>query len=263
MARLGTTGWLQKWIATVGVLLILAAWLYSSRRAVSWRSPSLRHEFSLMHATVNYVRYSDDWLRNPSVSLISGWSVDVYYDEFWGMYWMFVYFPSDYETRFANSVAMPLWFPLAPIAAVAAILWYRDRTCFRTAARRWADRLRPKRRKKVTVWVIAAFTLAHVVLGVFALMIEIALYGFLFPFTFGQVHWTGHLSEWWVRCAIWAAPLWAILWAWLFVRLRNRLLVAQAGSRCLECGYDLTGNVSGRCSECGAAVPVGEAVRGR
>jgi len=35
----------------------------------------------------------------------------------------------------------------------------------------------------------------------------------------------------------------------------NRLCEAYPPGRCQTCGYDLTGNVSGRCPECGAPVP--------
>lgn len=37
---------------------------------------------------------------------------------------------------------------------------------------------------------------------------------------------------------------------------RARLKRRRVG-HCAQCGYDLTGNVSGRCSECGEAIPVG------
>ncbi|GMU84542.1 MAG: hypothetical protein AMXMBFR47_44110 [Planctomycetota bacterium] len=57
-----------------------------------------------------------------------------------------------------------------------------------------------------------------------------------------------------------STPLWVPLLvigiptAWLWWRDRRR--VGPGG--CLKCGYDLTGNVSGRCSECGAAACVRE-----
>lgn len=37
-------------------------------------------------------------------------------------------------------------------------------------------------------------------------------------------------------------------------RVLNAYRVILAGSRCAYCGYDLTGNVSGRCPECGTAI---------
>ena len=51
-------------------------------------------------------------------------------------------------------------------------------------------------------------------------------------------------------------PLWlpflavAIPTAWLFLRDRKRI----PPGHCQKCGYDLTGNTSGRCSECGNPV---------
>jgi len=55
-------------------------------------------------------------------------------------------------------------------------------------------------------------------------------------------------------------PLWllvlltAIPTAWLMVRDRRRIRPGH----CLRCGYDLTGNLSGVCSECGAKTPTGK-----
>ena len=45
-------------------------------------------------------------------------------------------------------------------------------------------------------------------------------------------------------CGVPAILLWAVWW-----RTRRR----YAAGRCQACGYNLTGNVSGRCPECGAA----------
>ena len=49
----------------------------------------------------------------------------------------------------------------------------------------------------------------------------------------------------WIPLFVFAIPT-ALLW----YRARRR----YAPGHCQHCGYDLTGNVSGRCSECGAGV---------
>ena len=36
---------------------------------------------------------------------------------------------------------------------------------------------------------------------------------------------------------------------------RRRRQRRKAANRCVDCGYDLTGNVSGRCPECGQVIP--------
>jgi uncharacterized RDD family membrane protein YckC len=43
----------------------------------------------------------------------------------------------------------------------------------------------------------------------------------------------------------------------IWIKHEFKLPFDQRGIRCLACGYDLTGNVSGRCPECGTAVPEG------
>ncbi len=56
------------------------------------------------------------------------------------------------------------------------------------------------------------------------------------------------------------APLWllflivAVLTAALFYRDHRRI----PPGHCQKCGYDLTGNMSGKCPECGAGVLIGE-----
>lgn len=58
----------------------------------------------------------------------------------------------------------------------------------------------------------------------------------------------------WVPCPVFAAyPVWAFVHGPL--RRRRR----RAKGLCVRCGYDLTGNVTGVCPECGTAVP--ESVR--
>ena len=58
-------------------------------------------------------------------------------------------------------------------------------------------------------------------------------------------------SFWFVTLPLWIPfVLVAVPTAFLFYRDRRR----AGPSRCRACGYDLTGNVSGRCPECGAAM---------
>jgi len=56
-----------------------------------------------------------------------------------------------------------------------------------------------------------------------------------------------------------AMPIWSLISVaallpslWLLIRFRNRV---QRGGCCRQCSYDLTGNTSGTCPECGSPVP--------
>jgi hypothetical protein len=62
---------------------------------------------------------------------------------------------------------------------------------------------------------------------------------------------------WWV--AVFASALPASLWLALQARLLLILRHRRLKGMCRRCGYDLTGNTSGECSECGA--PVGSPAR--
>lgn len=53
-------------------------------------------------------------------------------------------------------------------------------------------------------------------------------------------------------------PRWGDRWAGTRVvwdHYRNRFPFEDRGYLCRQCGYDLTGNESGRCPECGTAIP--------
>ena len=56
------------------------------------------------------------------------------------------------------------------------------------------------------------------------------------------------------KCLFFSAPAWGTLGAWLYVRLMNRLCRKLRPECCLTCGYNLTGNVSGVCPECGTPI---------
>jgi hypothetical protein len=54
----------------------------------------------------------------------------------------------------------------------------------------------------------------------------------------------------WVAASIY--PILVLVW------IPRRRIRRRRGHRCVECGYDLTGNVSGACPECGEEVPTHE-----
>ena len=49
----------------------------------------------------------------------------------------------------------------------------------------------------------------------------------------------------------WLAPGFGVLWSYIYVTTYNLGIPAY---HCTECGYNLTGNVSGVCSECGGDI---------
>ncbi|HXE51970.1 MAG TPA: hypothetical protein VN541_03100 [Tepidisphaeraceae bacterium] len=90
---------------------------------------------------------------------------------------------------------------------------------------------------------------------------ELILAGILFLIAAAQITWTGcvflvfhapgpALGNLWYSIG-WGAML---LGEWLYLQGRaKRYLIAR--HRCARCGYDLTGNTSGVCPECGTPVP--------
>ena len=65
-------------------------------------------------------------------------------------------------------------------------------------------------------------------------------------YTFSQLF----VVPWWFLCAVTAAL--PTIWLWRYRRDRRRL--SDGMPHCAKCDYNLTGNVSGICPECGTAV---------
>ena len=69
-------------------------------------------------------------------------------------------------------------------------------------------------------------------------------------------YWSMHLFPLWGLAALFL-PGSAVLGVRVFQRVRSRL--RRMRNQCLRCSYDLTGNVSGICPECGTPVEEGRA----
>lgn len=76
-------------------------------------------------------------------------------------------------------------------------------------------------------------------------------------FVFTPIEWASHEFQWLpaVEQRVLYLPIWLIaLVLWLTnygIAVRRK---PQDGSSCVECGYDLKGNVSGKCPECGTPI---------
>ena len=147
---------------------------------------------------------------------------------------------------------MPVWPAFVVVALPTAILWHRARRNIRATLRRLPLWLTPKRPKKVTFWLVVLFCLLHLLLVITGDALFELMYNFFTEYRQGDPVYP--VVEGLLVLPVWAAPLWAIIWAFAWVGLRNRLFRRWPGSRCLACGYDLTGNVSGCCPECGQPV---------
>jgi hypothetical protein len=226
---------------------IVATFLFTLRRAVIGRSSDSRSEVGLKYGAAFIAWRPPGWrLDEERYPPVAGWSVASYGGT--GAAEV-VWWPIRSDNKHWSGIEVPLWMLLAILVGPTGLLWYRDRRQVRGVFGRARDWLRPHRRQRVTLKLAVLLMFAHVAAAVIVFDTLDSLWLFFWAssyFTVGDA-----VLVWLARCLGLGAPAWGVLWAWLFVRYRNRLLLQQPGVHCVECGYDLTGNVSGRCPECG------------
>jgi hypothetical protein len=241
--------WVLLLLASSIALAVLLALGFSTRRAIEWFSADFRYEVCLLHGGAGF-----DWnpSRAHSPGTPTGWTVASYGKppSLSELYW----WPSAGTDR-TNSrfLIVPLWIPFVVTALPATVLWYLKRRSVRRAFHWLGQRLTPRRPTRVRFWLVAA-----------ALGIHILVLFAMWPLCSGlqQFFWPEqppavflNFVELSFSTLFLGSPLCAVLWAWLWTRWRNRLFRRRARKHCMSCGYDLTGNVSGTCPECGQPVP--------
>jgi hypothetical protein len=162
----------------------------------------------------------------------------------------FEWWVSTGQSKYWRWLSVPLWMPFVAIALPTGILWYRDRRSTRAALRRVRGWMTPARPRKVTFGRVVIFCVLHAGADVLAMMLYIWFCNVCQP----RLGLIDDVLNYGLFYGFWGTPLFGVLWAWLWTRWQNRLFRGKPGHRCLDCGYDLTGNVSGRCPECGERV---------
>jgi hypothetical protein len=237
-----------RWIGVLATVLVLVLLVYSFRRCIYWTSKSCRTQMMLIGGGFEVARAQPDF--DPLDSKYPpepGW-----YIALWEGSGYFAWLPRLNETQRYRSVVVPLWMLVCILAVLTALLWYRDRRNVRARtakARRWLAPKRPVHMRLVT-WL--TFAGLHIVAVAGAAYVETELFKF-FGVNFLRLQWWHNLL--W-RSAFWGFPAFGWVWAQLYLRWRNGLFRDFHPGFCGSCGYDLTGNVTGVCPECGAACSV-------
>ena len=255
MSRPGACLRVLKWFGAVTCIVIFTAWSISTRRAISCQSQDLRYAAYLVHGAIELSARPDNWqLETERYPPQPGWSMAEYALPPSRLIWLI----ERSSNRSWQSVFIPLWMPFAVFLLPTAILWYVDRHSIPRVLARCAEWLRPRFRRRMTLRLVLVCSILHALVVVFSLVALLWVYDILFLFHHDtrEVPMFLRLLGWGSIALIYGTPLWGLLWAWGWVRLRNFLLLRNPSHYCIGCGYDLTGNVSGRCPECGVAVRV-------
>ncbi len=120
-------------------------------------------------------------------------------------------------------------------------------------------RLGQMMRKHITWSMCLAFTVLHSTVGIAVLGLVLVAGRLLagswqVPEPFSPVPTPSLLGEFVFYLVLFVtslAPFFGVMWSYIYV---SRYNLRIPWSYCRTCGYDLTGNESGRCPECGTAI---------
>ena len=240
----------SKWLGTALCLALFLLFAYSTRRAVTWTSTSLERQVMVMAGGVYAGWRPDTWqLEDDPYAPAPGWSVASHFESRW-TWWIRQGTLPKWEW-----IEFPLWLLIALPGLPTMCLWYRDRRATRRAFRWLIDRLRPSQRRRVSPRLVVSFSIVHVSATICAMHCLPRLRYFFFPAQPpGGTQAYVRFEDMAFVVLFWMTPAWGLVWTYVYVRFINRLGPSANSGRCFECGYNLTGNVSGQCPECGLEI---------
>ncbi|MGE3180066.1 MAG: hypothetical protein AB7N71_00410 [Phycisphaerae bacterium] len=231
------------------LLGLFIVFLYSSRRAITWDSLQFRYQAILMLGTVSFAWRPDgfDFSSIPP-SMKSGFQTAKIFGGTW-LWWF-----ADGENFEWKFITVPLWMIGLPLLLLTGFFWWKDRRRVRQAASYFWMRFRPVQRQRLTFLLYFLFVVVHVFVVFFGVEYSVKLFHFFvsLPVALRLEKYRELVFLRTLPIIFLGAPVWGLLWAWLFVRIRNRF--PRPANCCFECGYDLTGNETGYCPECRATV---------
>jgi hypothetical protein len=237
-----------KWVGTLVCLALVITFVCSLKWAVTWTSSDLRYGAEFGAGSIRFGWPKCEWVSAAARSSTSSrWEVAEYRNPVSPDWW-----PRLAQGKMWRRIDIPLWMVFVAVLAPTAFLWWRQRRSTAEALRRLADWCTPTRPQRVTVLLAGGFAVLHAAAVVAAGEIWTRVYH-LFPYPTPEDRFFD-ASTYGFDFLFGTAPFWGWLWARLWVRFRNRLFFAQAAPHCRVCGYNLTGNISGRCPECGTAI---------
>ncbi len=216
MRRRARTRRVLKWVGTAACVLACVAFLVSVHHEVAWLYPPSGVQVGVASGVL-YIMHVHGSAAAEWRRMPAGWGV-ARSPQILGLDWL----PDCWTVRnFSSTYTCPLWIPFALFAAPTVFLWWRDRRPHvpgLTEPHQWHIR--------ILKWLGLAVCMAVPVL--------VSIRGTSYPNLSGEA----------------VFLLNAVVTATLWWHDERHLLPGH----CQHCGYNLTGNVSGRCPECGTAV---------
>ncbi len=245
--------WIALYFGTALTLLIALAFVWSTRRALMWTSSGLRHQFGIMLGEVTWTRRPEGWrLEDERYPAAPGWAVASYGHGGYPLHcWT-----SAGANKSWQWFSIPFWMPFTIVAPATVLLWYGKRRAVARSFRQALTWLAPRYPCHLRFWLVTTFCFVHIL----AIFLAWSAWDYVYDFFSAYRSYRpddpvpAGISVI-VRILFFGTPVLAVFWAWLGVGLRSHLFRRHAGNRCLNRGYDLTGNVSGRCPECGVPLP--------